>query len=150
MHIAFLPPESPSLCGAGSCSPRAPDLPVSMGHPRPCLPGRFADRELSHLLLVRRPQRLQVGFCVLLLICLCLDSPISRLRGTTGARMWLFAAIYSQAAGPPSLPVPAPPSGKGRQTVKWALAGRVLALHPWPNLAASRARGQEVAGPGPL
>lgn len=30
------------------------------------------------------------------------------------------------------------------------LAGRVLGLQPWPNLAASRAQGQEVMGPGPL
>lgn len=62
---------------------------------------------------------------------------------------YLFEAIFSAAAGP-VLPGPAPPPRKGRQNVKWALAVRVLGLHPSPNLAASRAQGQELVGSGLL
>lgn len=69
-------------------------------------------------------------------------------HGLQGARR-ASIIVCSPAAGP-CLPGPAPGSQRRENNVKWALASRALGSHSWSNLAASRARGQEVVGLGPL
>lgn len=81
---------------------------------------------------------LELGLLVLPLTCVCAWTSLSVGWGPGAARGQWFAAVCS-------LPGPLPPPRRGDRLQRgpWQ-AG--TGSHPWPDLAAPRARGQEAAG----
>lgn len=87
MHIVSSLLGSPSSVAQGAASWAPAHAGSGWGILGTDFPGGLLVEILSRLLLVLQPQLLHLGLRVLLLMCLCLGSPIGGLQGTRVARL---------------------------------------------------------------
>lgn len=124
----FSPLGSPSSVEQGAASHGFCSFWLWFGPHRPCLPRGLQMETVSVSSTGPRGYNAcSWALCVLLHVCVCARvSPIGGLWSAKGAGIQFLSLFTTPAAGLPSLPGPAPPLGKGRQTEKWTLAGRML------------------------